>query len=456
MLPPEFAFLNKAQNELDLFNMVSEDLTKTFNFLPLMLDDEEWCDANPEFIKKIVRWLTERYYYGHFDIDTIETIAEIFHKYSVVIAPYLLKDIELKVKENSASVNSLLLAASSPYFFRLMSFAAQKKQRELHVDILNPRMLQILVVLIQEGKKDLWRVERDDLKEIVKQSQVWEMYDIHEEAQKQLIKYLSQEEAKNNLIESLNKKWVPLSKASAEAYNKKTIGLKLYVDDDLRLTCEFHDLISITTLAEYEELAPYTSICKFTGSLAGDPDFNIIISKATKLIGIDLSNTSIPPYSLNNLPRKLERAYFERASWINDEWFETFGKKFHGLTHLGLQDDHWLSVGTWVVIAELSNLQHLNLEGQRFLADDDVSLFALQPLGLEYLNLSGCKSLTSKGIQILLEECPRLIELDLSHTVADDRVISDVLTKLPQLKSINLSNTFVSDKSLKLLKKRNL
>ncbi|MCB1114811.1 MAG: BTB/POZ domain-containing protein, partial [Chlamydiia bacterium] len=145
ILPPDLDFCKKAQSENELFSLIADNLSKALEFLSYALDDEDWCDQHPEFLERVIRWLTELYYKDLLGLSAIERIRDIIHQNPQNIKKQLLRDITLQVDGKKHKVNSLLLAAVSPYFNRLLRQDEVKKKKTLHLSLESPEVSEVLI-----------------------------------------------------------------------------------------------------------------------------------------------------------------------------------------------------------------------------------------------------------------------------------------------------------------------
>ena len=456
LLPKEFDDLRDVEDESELFSRVASDLERAVAFMGIAGDDETWCDTHPGFVRKYLQWLTELFYRDQLNIELAVRIKNIIHAESRTFSPHMYEDMTLKLGEEEIRVNSLLLAAASPYFLRLVRQMVARKERALKLTGVDVFAAKSILEMVHRGSHHLWKKEQAELERVLLQAKVWELDDIAEEAENLLIRYVKPNTAEECLIKARKNGWFRLEEAATVVYNHLEIGLKLHTFEPGVLIAEFLDLKGITSLAAYRRLSPLVSICKFTGSLASDPDFLTVLSLTPKLMGLDFTESDAPPYSVEGIPSSLRFLSLKRASWASDEKVVELISHLPELSRLDLQDLTWIGLPVWGALSSLRNLVELNLAGLTQLKDEDLALVSLSPTHLERLSLAGCKRLSPLGLQQILRAAPRLIHLDLSKTAVSDQNLAEMGGRLSQLEELNLSfsRSFTEKGLISFLKQR--
>ena len=448
ILPPEMDFCKQAQSENELFSLIADNLSKALEFLSYALDDEDWCDQHPEFLERVIRWLTELYYKDLLGISAIERIRDIIHQNPQNIKKQLLRDITLQVDGKKHKVNSLLLAAVSPYFNRLLRQDEVKKKKTLHLSLESPEVSEVLIDIAEKGNVDLWRLNESELYALLKQSTKWEIEEAQKQAEKLLTRYVESDQAIPKLKEALKNGWFQISQKACDVFNDQPVGLKLSLGPENRLVGEFLDFKRLTTLSALEKLKEEVTILKFSNELPADPDSELAIRGVQRLWGLDLTETQAPLEQYSLVPASLQYLNLDRAGWLTDEWADKLFGRFKAISILSLADQSRLSLLGLGAIALLENLISLNLSGQKGLKDEQFSMLTIQELPLESLNLSGCQALTPTAIQQFLGNAPRLRRLVLDNTSTDDRCLSEISVRLNQLESLSVRNAPVSQKGI--------
>lgn len=451
ILPPDFAYLQQARSEADLFAQVTDNFSRALDFFSYALDDVDWCEAHPWFLEKFERWLAELYSKDLLGYDAIQKVKSVVHRHAATIRPYLYRDMTLKVNQVSYPVNSLLLAAVSPYFNRLMRREEVKQDKELSLTIEDPEVAALLIDVSEKGEHELWRLSETQLTKLLIQARRWEMVEIAEEAERLLARYVTSEKAFETLKEALKKRWYLVAEAATHAFNGVSVGLKLQLGPEHRLIAQFLDFKRLTTLTRLSELSNEVTICRFTGKLAADPDSVLALEGIKNLWGVDLTETESPFEYYETAPESLHYLNLDRAGWLTDEWLENLLSRFSRLTHLSLKDQTRLTFLGLASLARLEGLIHLNLSGQKALKDSELTLLSVHELPLESLNLTGCQALTPQAIQNFLSNAPKLRTLILDNTSTDDRCLAEISIRLSQLESLSLANTPVSERGLQSL-----
>lgn len=448
ILPPDFAFLQQARSEADLFARVTENLSRALDFFSYALDDVDWCEEHPEFLEKIERWLTELYNKDLLGYEAIQKIKSVVHQHAATVRPYIYRDMALKVNQASYPVSSLLLAAVSPYFNRLMRREEVKENKVLSLTIEDPEIVELLIEVAEKGDYELWRLSETQLTKLLIQARRWEMVEIAEEVERLLARYVTSEKAFETLKEALKKRWYLVAEAAAHAFNNVSMGLKLQLGPEHRLIAQFLDFKRLTTLTRLSELSNEVTICRFTGKLAADPDCVLALEGIKNLWGVDLTETEAPFEYYEMAPESLHYLNLDRAGWLTDDWLENLLARFSRLTHLSLKDQTRLTFLGLTSLARLEGLIHLNLSGQKALKDSELTLLSVRELPLESLNLTGCKTLTPQAIQNFLSNAPKLRTLILDDTSTDDRCLAEISIRLHQLETLSLQNAPISEKGL--------
>jgi hypothetical protein len=451
ILPPDLAFLQQARSEADLFAQVTDNFSRAIDFFSYALDDVDWCEMHPEFLERIERWLSDLYSKDLLGYEAIQKIKTVSHLHASTLRPYLYRDMTLKVNQVSYPVNSLLLAAVSPYFNRLMRREEVKQDKELSLTIEDPEVAALLIEVTENGSHELWRLSEGQLTKLLIQAKRWEMAEVAEVAERLLARYVTAEKSLETLKKALKKGWVLVAEAAADAFNESSFGLKLHLGPEHRLVAQFLDFKRLTTLATLTKLSEEVTICQLTGKLPASPDSVLALEGIKRLWGVDLSETEAPFEHYEAAPETLHYLNLDRASWLTDDWLERLLSRFARLTHLSLKDQTRLTFLGLASLARLEGLLHLNLSGQKGLKDSELSLLSIHDLPLESLNLTGCKTLTPQAIQNFLSNAPKLRTLILDNTSTDDRCLAEISVRLSQLENLSLQNAPVTEKGLQSL-----
>lgn len=96
------------------------------------------------------------------------------------------------------------------------------------------------------------------------------------------------------------------------------------------------------------------------------------------------------------------------------------------------------------------NLIEIQLPNGQFSDDQFIQLIeSISNLEIEKLDISGCHRLTSRSIDILCEFCPHIQGLVLGNLqFLDDLVMSKVFNACTKIRSLDLSGTLITDKSV--------
>lgn len=446
LTPKELRSLEGLKEDRELFLRLSEEMEAGILFFEAAIDDENWSREHKDFLDQYIKWITRLYYTDELDPQISQKFYEICLKYPLKVAPFLVKDMEVKVSNRILKTNSIIAGHSSLFLRDQIRKASETGIKEIRL----PEPHLMLAEYLFDSNRDLTGLGYEKLISIAISSHELGIDEIAIEAEKLASRFLSEENVIDTLKESHRLNLIYLQKLSADFYNGLNKGLSL-LSKGRELVAIFKDLKVLTTFEQYKKLVSITSGIGFRGDLGKDPDISSFIRLHPKIKILDLSETTAP-IPLEGISEKLGTLILNRCEWLNADALENLAKRFPHIRRLELEDVNYLSYEAHAAISLFSEVEELNLNGTR-LDDEEFELIISEMSNLSVLLLRGLKKLTPKSIEKAIGAL-NLTEIDLASTSADDALITFIINKMRKLERLNIQDTLVTASWIEKLRKR--
>lgn len=446
LTPKELAGLDKFAEDRELFQELSADFDSSVTFFEAALDDDAWSRDHKKFLDQYVKWITNLYYADELDFGISDKIYNIFLKYHLQLEPFLFKDITIKVADKGYKANSIIAGHSSTFLRDQIRRASELGIKEVRLPEHHVKLAEYLF----DSIRDLSGLGLDKLIEIAVSAHELGMEEVARASESSAARFLKEDNVFEIIKTSHRFSLNLLQKLSADFYSRLEKGFSLS-SEGRDLIVIFHDLKVLTTFEQYKNLASIASGIGFRHDLGKDPEISSFIRLNPKIKTLDLSQTT-SPIPWEGIPEKLQTLLLNRAEWLNAEELENLSKRFPVLRRLELEEVNYLSYDAYASLSLFTKVEELNLKGMR-LGDTDLDLILSEMPGLRVISLSGLKKLNPRNVEKILGPLD-LTRVDLSHTNADDALVTFLISRMRKLEELNVHSSSVSNSFIDNIRKR--
>lgn len=452
LTPSGFEYVEGIDSDIDLFNVLTQNLNKSISFFESAIEDQTWSYQHIEFVKLFTKWLTNLYFFGRLTDEGALKVKKMLINQKDWIYPHIIRDFEFEIENEKTAVNSLIMGTSSRYLASIIRNAAENNFHKAKLENIDPLVADALFHGIENEYEHFPNMGFDMLTQMAIKARVWELEEGYLEAEKLMGRYLTPENALDNVLLAEKEGLTIFKDLACHYYSNLAYGFSLNSNEG-KLMAIFNDFKTLTTLEQYKKIAPFITDIKIKGSLAQEEGFDEVIKLTPKCRGIDLGESLVPPY-WDKIPANIERLNIHRVEWLTENILEEIAHRFSKLNSLDLADNTYLGFQELNVLNQFKLLTQLSLSGCNQIGDTELLIALNSQENLQRLFLRGLNRVTSTGLQKALQSFQGLVDINVSFTSADDSFLSLLLNNNPRLRRVNVDNTEVSSIFLESVKKK--
>lgn len=451
LIPENLQVYSIAQNDEDLLRELTKLTLDAILFFEYASEDEIWAEAHPVFMREIIFWFSRNAFEGNLSTEQIKSIEQTIHRQYLFLKPFIPLTITIKHKEHDWKVNNLLLGASSPYFQDLLfNECRDKGQTVLVMDEIDPKMIFLLEEYLCFGKIEmLWKTPAQEIRSIITQMAAWGLNSLCEECENILKRYITRENVADTLIEAQIKGWVHLKDACIDLINTHHSGARFGKTDTVEsLEFEFLDFKedSKDIFQQFKSLITHLI---FGGTLIQDPHFSKVIHECPKLVGIDLSRTTVLSDRMSDLPSRLKELDISHCPWLTTNALRTIFKTCPNLEKVSLSSNVHIPSSAWPELQKLRRLKSLNISRCQQISDQELRLIAQSCQMLNDLSMENCTKITDRGLFDIPKTLPALYSLNIAFNDFSDSPLIEFALHCKNLRVLNISHcSNITDKGI--------
>ena len=433
-------------------------------------EDETWVqNVGSTYIKVVLFWLTKQFASGLLSLDHAKRIAHSIQQNFHVVGSLLDEDVKFKVDDQFIPASSLMFGANSNFFNDLIK---RERGHNIVLKDFSVALFQQIKDYIYTGSiEELWKGEAPAVLKLMRTASTLNMLPLEEYAANAYKKFINEKNIIENLSLASREGLQTLKDICCDFINKLQYGIRLYSFGYGELRVE----LTIVREEGWDILARIVKLITHIDShqlATEDPQFVNFLKSITRLVGLDLSQSSnvlsdliesLPPVTDFNLTNCI---------WLDDDQLKSIFLRCPNLITLNLKENAQLSYRAWGALSSLQRLGILDLEQCRSVGDDEFDLILTNSPGLVELSLSGCSSITSKHMGVIGKRCSQIKSLNLSAcrmisetgfaemaantrglTSLDvsycgsisDQLLGQMMPQLSQLTYLNILGCFVAD-----------
>lgn len=440
LMPKTLIYCASASSEDELFDLLIQKPVDLVLFFETAAADETWSGLHAEWVTKLIEWLTEQSFNDKLSVDFCGRAVSSMQEHHHILEPMIPKNIEVKLKDATVWINSLLLATTSDFFKDIISIECRDKNTHtLNLPSATYELFLPVDVYANTGSiPDLWKKEQKEVEILLRQALSWNVESINKACQQTLKKYINDENAIDLLIQAQQELWAYFKRECIDFINHKMLGFRLDAPTDERLAFEFYDF-NDATMRVFQRLHIWITDLICRKSLVENVNFSSIVRKCPKLLLLDISGSFVFSEYFNDIPKDLQGINLAECSWLNQKTLKKMGEICPYVKEMILSSNYQLNFAAWGELIKFKNLKSLNLSRCHQITDEDFTTILKACLGLTDLVLDECRKIGDKGFFELAKNLSRLNSLSLVHCSVSDSALLEIAVRSRVLTSLNLS-----------------
>lgn len=439
LMPKELLYCEAETSEDNLFALLVKKPTDLIFFFETASDDETWSELHADFMRKMIEWITAQAFNDRLSVDLCKRAVQAIHKHYAILERFIPQNIEIRLKDDSVQINSLLLAVASTFFRDiLLRECRDQNASKLSFEKIPYELFSPIIVFVNTGHiPDLWKKEQNEVVALLHLGQSWRVESVVEACERTLKKYLTKENAIDKLLQAQQELWPLFKQICVDYINDFASGYRLGAPTVERLAFEFFDF-SDATLAIFNRLQLFITdlICK--GALSENARFGQIVRQCPKLSMLDVAGSLKLSEFFNDIPTDLQGISLAECSWLKAPTLKKMAEICPYIRHLDLSSNFQLNFGDWGELAKFKGLKSLNLSRCHQISDEDFVIILKACGPVTDLVLDECRKIGDKGFFELAKSLPRLTNLSLARCSISDSALLEIATRCRSLINLNL------------------
>jgi hypothetical protein len=469
--PVELNYSTQYDSPEDVFNaLASKSIEDVILFFEACCYDETWTrEVGGPYLKFIFEKLTKQYLLDRLNIDQAKRIASTVQQHYQEFKLLIVEDIKFQLEGKEVTGNSLMFGASSLFFDQLIR---RERKSPILIKEYSLKTFEEIKEFIYSGTiTDFWKENPADELSIIRVAAKLNMNPLEEYGSSIFKRYINDD----NVIDILNRSSIEglqtLKNMCCEYVNHQSYGIRLFSHEygELRTELDIMREEGWDFLAHIVKLITHIESHKLTTE---DPLFVQFLKTISKLVSLDLSHSSNVQPDLIHFVPSVSELNLSSCPWLDDDMMKVILSRIPNVIKLYLQEVAQLSYRTWGALSANTRLGVLDLTQCRSIGDDEFDLILTNCPGMIELSVSGCNNITSKHMGVIGKRCPEITSLNLSscRMIADtgfamlaantpslrsldvsycggisDQVLDQMLPLLGQLRYLNILGCFVAD-----------
>lgn len=442
LLPTSLLYVQVATSDEELFSLLREIPVDFLAFFEAACDDETWSGRHETFMRQALGWFTEQVCHQGLSKAVASRVATAVKMHSHVLSPYAPKNIQVKLKDGTVSCNGLLVIAASDYLKQLMAAKTfwETSPPTLSLSAVSLQTFTMIKQFVESGHiPELLVMGEVEITNLLKLTSHLEIHDLSHLCEKMLAKYLTVDNAVQMFIQGRQEHWFRFQQRTADFIEQHRFGFRLNVISLDRLGFEFRDF-SDETVAYFSQFLPMVTDLSCHGRLVEDPAFGNILKRSSKLIGLDLSRSSMMCRDLFKTSRGLQEIDLSECNWVSQETLKELHQLFPNLVKISLSGDYHLDYLSWGELEKFRGLKCLDLSGCQQIQDDDLSIIVRGCGQLTELSLNHCERIGEAGFFALAKGMPYLLQLELAFCSITNTALVEIASRCRFLTSLNITS----------------
>lgn len=447
LLPADLQhYVGKAGSEGELFDWLLKHPPDLLRFFESMCDDETWCEEHAEFVRRILGWLTDRFFQNKLLLVFAQRAARAIQKHILVLDSLLPKNIAFEVEGKRYLENSLLFGAASLFFQEIILREFRDRQKEFYpLEVGVEVFLDIVEYVRTDDVIDLWKKKPGEIEAVLRQARLWGLPGLVLFSEKILGRYIERETVFELLLKAHVEGWWELRRACYEFINGLGLGVQFVEGPGLFLKfLEFHE----RSLDVFEKVRGEVTHLGIGGVLTTSPEFVRVVNSAPKLQGLDISSSVSSEY-LRDIPENLQELDLSMCTWLTYDSLKTITEVCPDLNLLRLCSNVQLNFSAWGVLQRLNRLVSLDVSRCEQIGDEDFKIIMKSCSRLTDFACEECRRIGDKGFYELAVGVPNLLNVKLAGTTISNALLIEIASRCRNLRSIDITRCkLITDKGV--------
>lgn len=446
----EFKKYHNFQNEDQLLEHLRNHPSELVSFFLVACEDETWIEAHPTFLRGVLDWLTDASINRDFPQEFFHSVVVPIQQHIQVLKPFIPLDLQLKNGQINYPINSFLLGQQSEYFRRRIQHECRgQKERELKVENLSSKYFPLIDEWINTGEViNLWKLQPQDLWSLIDEATSHGFPTLVEECEKVLRRYIDRNNVFDMLMQAHQKSLQLLQNASIEFINSQEMGIRLLITPVEDLAVEFLDYKE-RAMEAFDKVKSSITHLVFSRQLTVDPLFKQVVNQCSRLIGLDLSDSTAASEYLGDLPEWIKVLRLTHCRWLTPAMLQTLSSACPKLTKLDLSSNDQLTYAIWAELQRFKKIISLDVSRCVQIGDQELRMILQACPHLAELKLMDCHKISSEGFFEIAKWLPGVALLNISRTAIADAAFIDIMTRCRNLYFLDISRCDgLSDKAI--------
>lgn len=441
LLPNELEYASSAESDIGLFYLLIQTPQNFVLFFEYACEDETWSLDHKGFMQEATRWISRLFFEDRLTWELSARVVKKIREHHHVLDIFLEKDLHILLKDSGLEYqgSSLLWATSSEFMRIQIKQVLSKNSTLFEIDEMVPNVFNVINEYIKTGKtEDLWRKERDEVMKILHQASQWELFEIVEFCQEILIRYITNGNVIEHLLQAHDEKWEIVKKACFDFINRLQAGVRFKESDPESLALEFNDFAQ-EAMDIFESVRRFVTRLIFGYSLTEVSGFSEVINRCPNLTSLDINGSNAFSDRLFDIPDSLRELDISKCAWLNNKTLKKMTEICPNLISLHLAKNVQLPYSAWSILNNLKRLERLDISQCSQVKDEDFKIIIQACRDLTHFYLEGCSGLSDNAFFELGKHIPKLTNLSLSRTHITDSGLIDLMMRCRNLMALNVS-----------------
>lgn len=440
VLPAEFQALQKASSEESLYNLVVENPKAILPFFEAACNDETWSDQHPEFMRRLIRFLTDQAFNDQLEPRDYQFLVHLIQRHYINLKPMMDHNLHVALSDSVVPVNSLLFSSISDLFWDNVRIKRDNPGFKLHLPIDKEKFDTILDLIRFGDLPTLWKKGQSELLELMDFGVRFRIPALVDGCGEMMQKYLSSENVFDLLKLACKQEANALQRECMAYINDRNSGFILTPVPPSGISIEFNNF-SDETLDLSAKLTDFIVKIVGRGASVNDPVFAQILKRNySNPIELDIHSSDDFSVNLEELPTQIIALNLSQCSWLSFEKLRQFADLCPSVENLNLAYDVQLNFLAWGELLKFQRLQRLDLSECTQLKNDDLKIVLLASKNLTHFSLENCRKIDDSGFFELTRSLSKLVHLNLANCLVTDATLAEIGLRLKSLQYLNLSH----------------
>lgn len=440
LLPEDLSYTSAAPNGRALYESLLKNPDDFSRFIASSAIDETWCRQHSAFIKLSLQWFTNQFFEDRLPVNLAKRVAKAIREHYHIFGRWTPKNLTVEIKGGqSFPVSSLLMGTSSEWLRqRIRYYCRDQRSTTLVFESITPEMFLILEEYVEKAHiHALWSKNQDELHDILIHASDWRLTSLVDECQELQLKYIDETNVVKVLLQAHEEKWPIIRHKAMEVINQSDLGIRLEESSIDQFHFEFIDFRK-TARDLFDSLYQVITFLGFRFRLNEDPLFSKSVHRCPRLNTLCVSETVAFSDRMLDLPSRLEGLDLSKCSWLNHKNLRQILENCSSLVSLALRSNVQLNYIAWGLLKRIKGLERLDLSGCHQVNDQDLKVILQAGKGLTHLSLERCTGLSDLSFFEISKYSPQIVDLNLSYCTVYDAALIDIATRCSRIIHLNL------------------